>query len=215
MESAITYDTIICPCVKCSTLSNRLRALESSPVLRTWLQPNSSEEQKHCSEKGGEMGVRLGLATRDLTTPSGDTQEPEVVEEHRVSMTARCYSIRIPNSRLQELHHLDSNSEQFGSKESIKEETPVGLRTRSMIQQQHPTAHKDVNENGPEGPIEPEIKELLLQLIAQNKEQQDEMKHLRLALKQGLEQQESIVRELKEDIAVFSMKSQEKKQLKV
>ena len=23
MESAITYDTIICPCVKCSTLSNR------------------------------------------------------------------------------------------------------------------------------------------------------------------------------------------------
>ena len=161
------------------------------------------------------MGVRLGLATRDLTTPSGDTQEPEVVEEHRVSMTARCYSIRIPNSRLQELHHLDSNSEQFGSKESIKEETPVGLRTRSMIQQQHPTAHKDVNENGPEGPIEPEIKELLLQLIAQNKEQQDEMKHLRLALKQGLEHQESIVRELKEDIAALSMKSQEKKQLDV
>ena len=161
------------------------------------------------------MGVRLGLATRDLTTPSGDTQEPEVVEEHRVSMTARCYSIRIPNSRLQELHHLDSNSEQFGSKESIKEETPVGLRTRSMIQQQHPTAHKDVNENGPEGPIEPEIKDLLLQLIAQNKEQQDEMKHLCLALKQGLEHQESIVRELKEDIAALSMKSQEKKQLKV
>ncbi len=147
------------------------------------------------------MGVRLGLATRDLTTPFGDTHEPEVVEGHRVlSMTARCYSITIPNSRLQELHHLDSNSEQFGSKESIKEETPVGLRTRSRIQQQHPTAHKDVNENGPEGPIEPEIKELLLQLIAQTKEQQDEMKHLRLAFKQGLEQQESIVRELKEDI---------------
>jgi hypothetical protein len=35
-----------------------------------------------------------------------------------------------------------------------------------------------------------------LQLIAQTKEQQDEMKHPRLALKQGLEQQESIVREL-------------------
>ena len=30
------------------------------------------------------MGVRLGLATRNLTTPSGDTQEPEVVEEQSV-----------------------------------------------------------------------------------------------------------------------------------
>ncbi len=50
-----------------------------------------------------------------------------------------------------------------------------------MIQQQHPTVHKNVNESLPEGPIEPEIKELfffLLQLIAQTKEQQDEMKHL-------------------------------------
>ncbi len=74
------------------------------------------------------MGVTLGLATRDLTTPSGDTHEPGVVEGHIVSMTARCYSIRIPNGlSVQELHHLYSNSEQFGSKESIKEETPVGL----------------------------------------------------------------------------------------
>jgi hypothetical protein len=72
-----------------------------------------------------------------------------------------------------------------------------------MIQQQHPTAHKDVNENGLEGPTQPEIKEFLLQLIAQTKQQQDEMKHLRLALKQGLEQQESIVSELKEDIAAY------------
>jgi hypothetical protein len=73
------------------------------------------------------MGVRLGLATRDLTTRPGDIQEPKVVEGHIVSMTALWYSIRIPKSLLQELHHLDSNSEPFGSKESIKEETPVGL----------------------------------------------------------------------------------------
>ncbi len=57
-----------------------------------------------------------------------------------------------------------------------------------MIQQQHLTEHQVVNENGPEGQIEPEIKELLLLLIAQTKEQQDEMKHLCLALKHGLEQ---------------------------
>ena len=49
----------------------------------------------------------------NMTTPSGDTHEPEVVERHGVSMTARCYSIRIPNSRLQELHHLGSISEPF------------------------------------------------------------------------------------------------------
>ena len=28
------------------------------------------------------MGVTLGLATRALTTPTGDTYEPEVVESH-------------------------------------------------------------------------------------------------------------------------------------
>ena len=43
-------------------------------------------------------------------------------------------------------------------------------------------------------PIESEIKELLLQLISQAKEQKLEMKELLLALKKGLEKQESIVR---------------------
>ena len=55
MECAITYDTIICPCFKCSTLSNRLRAFKSSPVLHTtWLQLNSSEEQKLVQKKEGK-----------------------------------------------------------------------------------------------------------------------------------------------------------------
>ncbi len=83
-------------------------------------------------KKEGEMGVRLGLATRDLT-PSGDTHEPEVVEGHRVSMTAGCYSIRIPNSLLQELKHLDSNSEQFRIRSLIQVGVNVAHSSKRRI----------------------------------------------------------------------------------
>ena len=150
----------------------------------------------------------LATLARDSAIPSGDTSEPEVVDRHRVSMTARCF-IKLPTgpTRLQESNHLDSDSK-IESKGSTKEDTPVGLRTRSRKpQQMHSTASKDPNEDGPERQTEPGIKleELLLQMISKAKEQQNEMNVLRLTLRNGLQQHESVVSELREDIAELRM----------
>jgi hypothetical protein len=67
MDSAIKYDTFSCPCVKCSTCFNGLRACDSSLVLCTCLFSNSSEEQQLCTEKGGGMGDTLNLASKGLS----------------------------------------------------------------------------------------------------------------------------------------------------
>ena len=56
--------------------------------------------------------------------------------------------------------------------------------------------------------------ELLLQLIAQTKEQQKEMDAMRSDLKKGLEQQEASIQELKEDIAKLHMQITRKLQKK-
>ena len=153
------------------------------------------------------MGDTLNLATlaRDSAKPSGDTSEPEVVEKHRVSLTVGC-SINQPSGpiHLQETSHPDSDPESE-SKGSAEEDTPVGLRTRSRMQQQTSSETKPNEDHGSERQSESEIKVLLLQLIAQTKEQQSEMTALRLALKNGLEQLGTVVRELKGDIAQLQM----------
>ena len=141
------------------------------------------------------MGDTLATLARDSVTPSVDTSEPEVVERHRVSITAWS-SI---NLQLKETSYQDPDST-IESKGSHKEDTAVGLRTPSRMKQQTSSA---THEDGPEIRTGSEIKNLLLQLITQNKEQQSEMNALRLALKNGLEQQESVVRELQGDIAAL------------
>ena len=95
----------------------------------------------------------------------------------------------------------------------------MGLQTRGRKQRnQHSTASKNPKGDGTQTPTEPKINELLLlHLIAQTKEQQNEINALRsdMTRKKGLEQQESSVRELKRDIAELHMqitkKFQEKK----
>jgi preprotein translocase subunit SecD len=130
-------------------------------------------------------------------------------------MMARLFRRSPASVGLQESDPSDSVSEELESRESSKEGTPFGLRTRSRIQQQ--TLSNNSNEEGSDKPIESKIKELLLQLISQAKEQKLEMKELRLALKKGLEQQESIVHDLKEDIAMLHkrIQSQEEKKIEV
>jgi hypothetical protein len=154
------------------------------------------------------MGDTLNLAAqaRDSAKPSGDTSEPEVVERrHRVSMTAWC-TIRQPSdqTQLQETSHQDSDSK-IESKGSAMEDTPVGLRTRSRMQQQTSSETNTNEDHGSERQSESEIKDLLLHLIAQTKEQQSEMNALRLALTNRLERLESVVREFKGDIAELQM----------
>ena len=155
------------------------------------------------------MGDTLNLATvaRDSAKPSGDTSEPEGVEKHRVYLTVGC-SINQPSGpiQLQEMSHQDSDST-IESKGSAMEDTPVGLRTRSRMQQQTSSETNPNEDHGhqAERQSESEIKDLLLQLIAQTKEQQSEMNALRLSLTNGLERLESVVREFKGDIAELQM----------
>ena len=220
MDPAVTCDMINCPCVQPSPCSNRLRACNSSPVLCTSSHPNPSEEHEPCLQKGGELGDSLDWVTRDSDTPSGDASKAEVVSRYRVSRSVMAPLIRQSSASLriglQESDPSDSHSVELESKESTKEGTPVGLRTRSRVQQQQ-TVSNNFNEEGSDKPIEPEIKELLLQLISQAKEQQLEMKELRQAFTKGLEQQESIVHGLKEDITALHMQiqSQEEEQIDV
>ena len=73
------------------------------------------------------MGDTLDLATKDPDTPSGDTSAPEKVERHRVSLTAwRLFKQPSDQDQLQESRHQDTDSK-IESKESTKEDTPVGL----------------------------------------------------------------------------------------
>ena len=156
------------------------------------------------------MGDTMGLATmaRDSATPSGDSSEPEVMErKHRVSLTAWC-SIKQSSGpiQLQEMSHQDSDPK-IESNGSAKEDTPVGLRTRSRMQQETSSA-TNPDEDGPERQTESEIKDLILKLITQAKEQRSEINAMRAALKNGLEQQESLVRELKGEIAELRMQNE-------
>ena len=164
------------------------------------------------------MEDTLELDTRDPVTPKEDTSEPAKVERRRFSSTAWSFNARTP-VRLQELRSLDMDSK-VESKETAKKDTPVGLRTRSKIQQnQHSIARKNPKRGGSERPTEYKMDELLLQLIAQTKEQQKEMDAMRSDLKKGLEQQEASIQELKEDIAKlhkqFTDKLQEKENIEV
>ena len=156
------------------------------------------------------MGDTMDLATltRDSATPSGESSEPEVVErKHRVSFTAWC-SIKQSSGpiQLQEMSHQDSDPK-IESNGSAKEDTPVGLRTRSRMQQETSSA-TNPDEDGPERQTESEIKDLILKLITQAKEQRSEINAMRAALKNGLEQQESLVRELKGEIAELRMQNE-------
>jgi hypothetical protein len=74
--------------------------------------------------------------------------------------------------------------------------------------QQETSSAMNPDEDGPERQTESEIKDLILKLITQAKEQRSEINAMRAALKNGLEQQESLVRELKGEIAELRMQNE-------
>ena len=164
------------------------------------------------------MEDTLELDARDPATPKEDKSEPAKVERRRFSSTAWSFNARTP-VLLQELRSLDMDSK-VESKETAKKDTPVGLRTRSKIQQnQHSIARTNPKSDGSERPTEYKMDELLRKLIAQTKEQQKEMDAMRSDLKKGMEQQEASIQELREDIAKLHMqftdKLQEKENMEV
>ncbi len=77
-----TSDTIAHHCVQDSPGLNRLRACETSPVLRTVSRPGCFSEQSPCSENGGDLMIQLHLITNDADadTPSDQSLASEGAE---------------------------------------------------------------------------------------------------------------------------------------
>ena len=66
---------------KSSIRSNRLRACETSPVLRTDLRPDSTSEQDSCSGEERDMGIQGNLLAREADTIM---RPSDVSETHNV-----------------------------------------------------------------------------------------------------------------------------------
>ena len=158
------------------------------------------------------MGDTLNLATlaRDSASPSGDTSGQEVVETiHQDSDSNIEFStVRVCCT--------DQSARQYSDPIQLQETSTVRVCITDQSARLQPSAKgvcscvqiaslSQTESSDPEIPTESEVKDLLLKLITQTKEQQSEMTALRLALKNGLEQLGTVVREFKGDIAQLQM----------
>ena len=158
------------------------------------------------------MGDTLNLATlaRDSASPSGDTSGQEVVEtSHQDSDSNIEFStVRVCCT--------DQSARQYSDPIQLQETSTVRVCITDQSARLQPSAKgvcscvqiaslSQTESSDPEIPTESEVKDLLLKLITQTKEQQSEMTALRLALKNGLEQLGTVVREFKGDIAQLQM----------
>ena len=136
-----TSDTYARSCGKPSIRSNRLRACETSPVLCTDLRPYSTSEQGLCSGEEREIGIQSNLLAREADTtlrPSDVSETHKVVTPSVVHIDAKFLrGFKRTSEALKSNQDLDSRGVE--SKNTIKEDAPVALRTRSRDQLQHPT----------------------------------------------------------------------------
>ena len=169
-----TSDTIARPCVQDSPCLNRLRACDTSPVLRTVQRPGCFSEQLPCSENGGDLRIQRHLNASDADTPSDQSLASEGAESEDIfkgSGLPCSPSVLDEYNGPQDLHQ-SSASEGDRLQSEIPEETPVALRTRSK--RQHKDAHTpDVNDILGGSQFGNAVKELILQLIKQNEQQKN------------------------------------------
>ena len=135
-----TSDTTMRPCVKDSPGSNRLRACETSPVLRTGLRPGNISEQFLCSENGGDVRIQLErhLTTSDADTTTDQSLASEGAESEDISKDAGlpCSPSGLDEPDDSQESHQSSVSEGDKLHGELPEDIPVALRTRSRRQRQ-------------------------------------------------------------------------------
>ena len=205
VDYMVTSDTTAPPCGKLSPVSNRLRACETPPVLRTKIHPNAGSEQIQCSREEGKMGTNGYLPARAADTSSSLKDTSDVTESPS----------RYINERIQQCPEKtpagQKSNQGFGSegaksKDTIKMDEPIARRTRRNLRIQHPS--KALKDKDALDKADTEVRELLLQLIAQNKEQRDQIKAMNLVLEKVLEQQASMINELHGNAAASQNDSQ-------
>ena len=159
------------------------------------------------------MGIQGNLLAREADT----TLRPsDVSETHKVETPSvvHVYARFLRGfKRISETLELNQDLDSRGveSKNTIKEDVPVALRTRSRDQLQHPTEAMKNEDLLDRLQIEAELKELLKQLIIQNKNQQDEIRELNSTLKTVFELQITSIQDVQKNIvAILQNDYQEK-----
>ena len=153
------------------------------------------------------------LARKAVTSlrPS-DVGETQVETTSAVRMDAKFLrGFKWTSAALKSNQDLDSGGVE--SKDTIKEDVPVALRTRSRDQTQHPTEAMKSEDLSERLRIEVELKELLKQLIIQNKNQQDlqhEILQMKSTLKDVLEMQITSIQDIQRNIVALKNDYQEK-----
>jgi hypothetical protein len=146
-----------------------------------------------------------------LTTSNADTSndqslasegaEPEDTNKDEGQPCSPSMSESADGSNNSQESQQSSFSEGDKSQDEMPEDTPVALRTRSKRQQ--PDVHTNVNDILDRSQTGDEVKELILQLIEQNEQLRDK-------LSCALQDQKTIVRELRWDIAKLRKKRSRK-----
>ena len=197
----ITSDTYACSSGTPGNRSNRFWAIESSPVLRTDLRPDSTSEQGSCSGEEREMAIQGNLLARKAVTslrPS-DVGETQVETTSAVRMDAKFpRGFKWTSAALKSNQDLDSGGVE--SKNTTEEDVPIALQPRSKVQLHHPTEATKNEDLLDRLQIEAELKELLKRLIIQNKKQQDKIQEMSFSLQTVLELQISIVQDVRRNI---------------
>jgi hypothetical protein len=160
------------------------------------------------------MAIQGNLLARKAVTslrPS-DVGETQVETTSAVRMDAKFLrGFMWTSATLKSNQDLDSGGVE--SKDTIKEDVPVALRTRSRDQTQHPTEAMKSEDFSERLRIEVELKELLKQLIIQNKNQQDlqhEILQMKSTLKDVLEMQITSIQDIQRNIVALKNDYQEK-----
>jgi hypothetical protein len=182
----------------------------TSPVLRTDLRPDSDSEQVMCSEEEREMVIQGDLLAReaDTTLRPNDVNETHEETPSVVYIDAR-FLRGFKSTTMKSNQDLDSGGVE--SKDTTQDDVPIALRTRSREQLQHLTECMKNQDLIDKSDIEAELKELLKQLIIQNKNQQDEIKAINSTLKSVLELQITSIQDVQRSIvAVLQNDYQEK-----
>jgi hypothetical protein len=171
--------------------------LDTTPVLRTNHHPNSSSEQMPCSREEGEMGTQviqnpLLARTTDTSLSLKDTSDIQTESSSRYT------DERIQSCLRKTLNDQKSDpgldTEGVHSMDTLKMDEPIALRTRHNFKLQYPSEpRKDTIRLDK---TDTDMRELLICLIAQNKEQQVQIKAMNLMLKEVLAQQTLIVSKL-------------------
>jgi hypothetical protein len=172
-------------------------SLNTTPVLRTNHHPNSSSEQMPLSREEREMGTQiiqnpLLARTTDTSLSLKDTSDIQSESPSRYT------NERIQPCRRKTLNGQKSvpglDTEGVHSKDTLKMDEPIALRTRRKLKLQYP--YEPRKDTILLDKTDTEMRELLIHLIAHNKEQQDQIKARNLMLNEVLAQQTSIVSKL-------------------